>query len=991
MSTVQETDHILEELLALPDETARRAFLTQPDIISQAQSLMETITARVDYLCRSEPVQSLPVADLGLLVAGTTGKAAAQGLAHRAKGHSLRAVGRFQEALPLYTEAVSFFKQAGLPNEEARTYLGEIAALLYLGNYAECFKRATSIRRRLTRLNDNLSLAKLEANLAVTNDRIGRYSAGLRLHNRAINLFEALQMPELVLSSRVNRANNLVQLNRFRQASEDYEAGRAFFGSKGMKSSLAVVEQNLGFLLFRQGRYNDALALQLSAREGFESAGQPNYRALVDLDLAECYVALGMSDDAIASYQQASQTFRSLNLKSEIVWAEIGRAQILLHKGQPLEAEQHLQTVVETYEAAESNERNQHALAVAWLYRAQARSLDGTELEEALALSRQARTSFDALKLPIWSAQSLLLQANLLRQTHRWAESRATYEAALGPVGRLKLPHLLYQLLYGYGRLEQAQAEALPSNSTAQADLLEAARQRYRQAAEQVETIRGILRPEEWRSAFMQNSLGAYEALIALCLRENSNPQRLAEALGYIERSKSRSLLDLLAQDLSGTSDEPESVKPSSLSPEERATLAARIEELRQELNWYYSQLHNPVLPVSGENQRLIVIDPEKIVQQLETREWELAKLLRRFRPGLLSEGAGRTLPATAHPDELARELSLCLTPQQNFIEYYVLEEQVVAFVVTAEGVQGYHELCALEQVADLQERLNFQANKFNLGHAYIERHLPALHAAFDLYLQQLYKLLLAPLVGQLKGPELIIAPHGRLHTLPFHALHQGERYLTEDYTISYVPSAAVLLHCLKQSSRSPEKLLALAVPDEHLRGVEVEVRGLGQFFKQSRLLIGPDATLDGLLSNLGWCDVLHLATHGVFREDNPFFSLLKLSDGWLSVHDVMGWRFRPALVTLSACQTGLTRPLRGDELLGLARGFLAAGAYALIVSLWSVDDEVTTRLMHLFYAALSSGQGRAEALRQAMLGLRSDPRYAHPHYWAAFVLLGQP
>ncbi len=133
------------------------------------------------------------------------------------------------------------------------------------------------------------------------------------------------------------------------------------------------------------------------------------------------------------------------------------------------------------------------------------------------------------------------------------------------------------------------------------------------------------------------------------------------------------------------------------------------------------------------------------------------------------------------------------------------------------------------------------------------------------------------------------------------------------------------------------------------------------------------------------------LASHGVFREDNPLFSLLKLADGWLSVQDVMDWRFQPSLVTLSACQTGLSRPLYGDELLGLARGFLSAGAFSLVVSLWSVNDEVTTHLMQYFYEALLAWQGRSTALQTAMQKLRRDSRFAHPHYWAPFVLVGQP
>jgi CHAT domain-containing protein len=314
-----------------------------------------------------------------------------------------------------------------------------------------------------------------------------------------------------------------------------------------------------------------------------------------------------------------------------------------------------------------------------------------------------------------------------------------------------------------------------------------------------------------------------------------------------------------------------------------------------------------------------------------------------------------------------------------------------MAFVLDRDNFTLVPDLAALEQVNELQERLNYQADKFNLGRAYVERRLAVLRRDYDFYLARLHTVLIEPLLAHLNGSSLVIVPHGNLHTLPFHALFDGQTYLAEKFEISYAPSARVLLHCLTQPDRPHRKLLGLAVPDELLTGVEKEVRLLGDLFAETRLLVGLDATLPALQQNLAWCDVLHLASHGVFREDNPLFSLLKLADGWLSVQDVMDWRFQPSLVTLSACQTGLSRPLFGDELLGLARGFLSAGASSLVVSLWSVNDEVTTQLMQYFYEALLAGQNRAAALQTAMRKLRSESPYTHPHYWAPFVLVGRP
>jgi CHAT domain-containing protein len=133
---------------------------------------------------------------------------------------------------------------------------------------------------------------------------------------------------------------------------------------------------------------------------------------------------------------------------------------------------------------------------------------------------------------------------------------------------------------------------------------------------------------------------------------------------------------------------------------------------------------------------------------------------------------------------------------------------------------------------------------------------------------------------------------------------------------------------------------------------------------------------------------VLHLACHGVFRPDSPFFSSLRLADGWLTVRDAYSLKLRAGLVTLSACETGVNAVAPGDELIGLARGFLYAGTPSLLVSLWTVDDEATTQLMQHFYTALLAGKRPAAALREAQLTLRRE--MPHPFFWASFVPIGR-
>jgi CHAT domain-containing protein len=142
-----------------------------------------------------------------------------------------------------------------------------------------------------------------------------------------------------------------------------------------------------------------------------------------------------------------------------------------------------------------------------------------------------------------------------------------------------------------------------------------------------------------------------------------------------------------------------------------------------------------------------------------------------------------------------------------------------------------------------------------------------------------------------------------------------------------------------------------------------------------------------------GKCDVLHLATHGDFRPDNPLFSGLALADGWLTALEMFDLRLNASLVTLSACQTGRSLVGGGDELLGLMRALLYAGAASLLLSLWPVEDHSSAELMEHVYQRLADGQSKRAALREAQLCLLNESSarapYAHPYYWAPFFLVG--
>jgi CHAT domain-containing protein len=255
-------------------------------------------------------------------------------------------------------------------------------------------------------------------------------------------------------------------------------------------------------------------------------------------------------------------------------------------------------------------------------------------------------------------------------------------------------------------------------------------------------------------------------------------------------------------------------------------------------------------------------------------------------------------------------------------------------------------------------------------------------------HLEELHKLLIEPVRPLLKCRHLVIAPHAFLHHLPFHALRSRERFLLDDFSISYAPSASVFSLCCSRESKFREESLVMGIPDGQTPAIEAEARTAAAALPNARLFLGWDATEKVLREHGPSSRFIHIATHGLFRSDNPVFSSIRLGDSRLNLFDLYQLPLSAELVTLSGCGTGLNAVVGGDELVGLMRGLFYAGAHGILVSLWDAQDRSASEFMTLFYGQLHHQQNKAEALRAAMLELRQT--YAHPYFWAPFVLVGK-
>ena len=270
-----------------------------------------------------------------------------------------------------------------------------------------------------------------------------------------------------------------------------------------------------------------------------------------------------------------------------------------------------------------------------------------------------------------------------------------------------------------------------------------------------------------------------------------------------------------------------------------------------------------------------------------------------------------------------------------------------------------------------------------------------------DEYLRQartLYGWLVEPLEPLLEaaGPStLVFVPDGPLRTIPLGVLYDGHRFLIERYAVATTPGLS-LVGAVSAAPVSRVLAAGLIVPAAGFAGlpfVAEELRSVARAFP-ARVYADDNfatATLEREIVAGGY-SIVHMATHAQFEADYRR-SFLLAHDGVITMddlEDVMGsQRFtdRPVdLLVLSACQTAV-----GDEraALGLAGVAVKAGARSALASLWAVNDESTARLVGEFYRRLADGAGKAEALRGAQLLLRNDERYAHPAFWAPFLMIG--
>lgn len=940
----------IAELAAITGEQERRAYLAvRPDVRNRdaIQSLYDAVVT----LVRVDVQQAERLAQAASWIAEELNDAAATAQSARAVGHVLYITGKYKQAIEEYERALVLFESVGRDLDVARTINGALQSLIYDGQYQRAFQLGQRARNIFTAHNDRLRLARLDSNIANIYYRQDRFHEAAALYEKAHKEFLEIGEPLDVAAVLRNLGTCYISLNEFAKAQDAYQVGRKYCEEHGFSLLVAEADYNVAYLHYLRGEYLRAIELYDQTRVLCERLGDRYHRALCDLDESEIYLELNLTEGGEELARGAFTEFTDLGMKYEAAKAATFSAIAVSQQG-------HYRDALVIFDEAQElfvREHNQLWPALISLYKGLVLYEAGDD-DQAEDLAVSALQYFGSSLLPAKAAVCELLLAAIEIRGSDPEEARRYCSSALSRLLHVESP-AAYQAYFMLGQAEES------SGNT------ELARQAYEKAYQKLEDLRSHLGKEELKIAFLKNKLAVYEGLVLTSLAVHSGICNEHDTFAYIEQAKSRSLADLIA------------FRSSALMGRgiERSPAMAQFRELHEKLNWTYHQIELEEL-----NQSAFSVDRIRQLRE-QSRRYEDA-MVRVFSQlqSVDKDFANLQNAKTVS----AREIQKAIPENALLVEFYTARNTFYACLVSRNQLK----IVPVADVMEVREKLRLlqlQLAKFRLGEDYVRTLERPLLQATQAHLEELYTLLIAPLRAQLNAEHLVFVPHSFLHYLPFHALSDGTRYLIDDFTISYAPSGSIFALCQEKATPADgEESLVLAVPDARAPHIEEEGRFVAHALGGARLFLGDEATEDRLKEFGPKSRFIHIATHGYFRQDNPMFSSIRLGNSLLSLFDFYQLQLHAELVTLSGCGTGMNVVIGGDELIGLVRGLLYAGAQTLMVSLWEVHDQSTAEFMQDFYTSYRKTSNKASALREALINLRK--KRAHPYYWAAFALVGK-
>lgn len=848
--------------------------------------------------------------------------------------------GRLEAAVKNLDRAAEIFFQIGKEHDAAQTQVSKLIPLAMLGRYDAAFETGEKALKIFKKYGDELATGKVEMNLGNIGTRHDLHLKAKKLFSSAHKRFLALNETLWLTMAENNLAITYSALNDFRNAEKFY--AQALKHARGAKMAVteAEIEASMGNLALFRGKLDRALKFLELSRQKYDALKMPHQSAVAELEIADIYLELNLATEAFSIYEKVVDELHKLKMQGEEARARANFGRVAVLQDETATARKELKKSARLYVL----ENNKVGAAAVKLNEANL-ELGLRNYRKALKLAEEAEIFLRQSENLRYKLTACWLKAEALRNLGKDAKAKELLTQVLNDSIKNEQPNTAQSSQISLGKL------ALQQKKYRQAE------KHFKRAIRTIETLRAPLAAEEFRMAFLANKLAPFENLAQIYLAEN----KIKQAFLITEKARARSLAESLGDHV-----QPINNKQNKVS----GRLAKKLEGLREELNWFYSRLS-----------RADEAEIENLQQEAKTREKQIADLMRQIES---------TSDAKFGKQDFLvfEELQKQLGERKALIEFVNVGGNLSAFVVTGKKIHFVADLAKETEIIALLEGLQFQFDALRYGAKFLGKHLDELKRRADFYLRKLYEKLLKPLEQFGEKRDFVIVPVATLHYVPFHALFDGENYLIETREVTYSPSATVWQFLASKPVPTLENALLIGFADERIPLVNLEIEILHEIFRKSKKFTGEKATFAAFTRNAPDFDILHLACHGNFRPENPLFSSLQLADGWITVRDICSQNLKAQIVTLSACETGLNKIFAGDEILGLARGFLSAGASSLVLSLWTVNDEAATRLMSDFYTALHTGKTASEAIKIAQCGFIK--RGLHPYFWSPFALIGK-
>lgn len=913
-----------------------------------------------------------------------------------ARGERLHFAGEYDSARAVWDLALERARASHDTVREARALTQYGLTLWRQGDYAESRRlgeQALTIKLRLD-LRSDLFKSFNALGLLAWNE--GRHTDALELFARAAEAARATADRKGLGAVSNNLGLVRTELGDFDAARRRFEEGAELGREVGDARVEGNALNNLGMLDIRVGDPAAALPRLRRARELYQSISYVTGLQQNVGQLGTAYLALGEPRLAFAALDSALAASRAQGLRQEEASNLEALADLHHQAGDCRRALDLLGEARALDSALGLDEEFAANLRASAEVRRALGELDGAQVAaaEALATHHRLEARFEVLS-------DLILLAELAQEGGESRQALGHLRAARGLAQELAAPLARSRVALAearhadregdargvLARLSEAfpgraargydmdwEADALRARAFLRLGRLDSTIAAGRSAVAGVERVRGGFGSTVLRTRYLAARRDAFADLVEALLRSGLTE----EAFEVADAARSRALMEHLAaarEDVAGRSG--------------TAGMLAEGEQLLRRIAYMSEQIET--LEEEGADSSTAV-QRRQLAESLARSRAEYEALLvgaaeRDARSAMLGVGSVS-----------AAEVRGELMPGEVLLEYFVAPERLTVFVVTQERVQAASTAVGADELG-ARVRLAREL----LGRPGGSEALPVL--------ERLFEVLVAPVMGAglASGARtLIVVPHAMLTYLPFAALRDARRgrYLIEDVTIAYLPTAAALpvLRDREPEAGGGNAAAVFAPEPDDLPATVAEAAAVGRVLKRARSHVGRRATEPRLREALRSAAVVHVAGHGVMNAASPMFSRVELAagragrpedDGRLEVHELLGMTVASRLVFLSGCETGVgtswsTGFATGEDYATLGLAFLYAGAWSVVATVWRINDDGAAAFAERFYRHLSMVTP-VEALAQAQREMIADRRYGAPYYWAAYTLTGAP